>query len=183
MMEALCKPFADLKPTEQARLLEERYQSYDGNCRRTRWTIAQEYGLSSRTADRILRLNHLIPAFRELVDRGDIALQTAEGLSFLTEKEQEKVWDIIDRQGLKLTPKMASELRMHTGELTLEKVSEVLDALLVLQHSVNGGVSLKLPVSICDRYFSRMSTEQMTDVVEQALDAWFSGKGAAYVQS
>ena len=183
MMKALCKPFADLKPTEQARLLEERYQNYDGNCRRKRWTIAQEYGLSSRTANRILRLNHLIPAFRELVDNGDIALQTAEGLSFLTEKEQEQVWDIIDRQGLKLNPKMVSELRSHIGELTLERVSEVLDALLVLQHSVNSGVSLKLPVSLCDKYFSGMNAEQMTGVVEQALDAWFSGKGAAYVQS
>ena len=34
----------------------------------------------------------------------------------------------------------------------------------------------RLPDSICEKYFSGMSTVQMAEVVAQALEAWFSGK-------
>ena len=35
---------------------------------------------------------------------------------------------------------------------------------------------------ICEKYFSGMNAVQMAEVVVQALEAWFTGKEAAYVQ-
>ena len=146
--------------------------------RKSRDIIAAEYGFSSRSAARLLRLNKLIPDFKRLVDDGNLALLAAVDLSFLTEEEQRLVWDIISRQELKVKPRMAAELRSHSENLTAESIAEIIDAVTVRQHSVNAGVSLRLPNTICEKYFSGMSTEQMAAVVEQALAAWYEEKAA-----
>ena len=96
----------------------------------------------------------------------------------LTEEEQRLVWDIISRQDLKVKPRMAADLRSHSGNLTAESIAEIIDAVTVRQHSVNAGVSLKLPNTICEKYFAGMNTEQMAAVVEQALAAWYEEKAA-----
>ena len=52
-----------------------------------------------------------------------------------------------------------------------------MDALMVKKSSANVGVNLKLPNSICEKYFEGMDSEQMTSIVEQALSAWFESGG------
>ena len=104
-------------------------------------------------------------------------------MSFLEEGEQQAIWTLLNRQGLKLKPKAATELRKHGGELTEEKIVEILDALSINKRSGNEGLNLKLPNSLCEKYFSGMESNEMASIVEQALEAWFAGKGAAYVQS
>ena len=131
----------------------------------------------------MLRLNYLIPEFKKLVDEGSVALLAAVDMSFLEEGEQQAIWKLLNRQGLKLKPKAAAELRKHGGELTDDRIVEILDALSISKRSGNEGLNLKLPNSLCEKYFSGMESAEMALIVEQALDAWFSGKGAAYVQS
>lgn len=199
----LQRSFSELKPTEQAAVMAEHYEKmcgtmrheeivrelealtgqkdkaaggHNGHRRKSRDIIAAEYGFSSRSAARLLRLTHLILPFREAVDDGKLALTAAVDLSFLTEAEQQIVWSIVDRQGLKVKPKMAAELRKKSGDLTAEKAAEIIDGVSVRQHSVNSGVSLKLPNTICEKYFHGMSTAQMASVVEQALAAWYEEK-------
>ena len=201
----LQRSFSELKPSEQAAVMAEHYEKmcgtlrhdeivkelealtgkrdllsggHNGHRRKSRDIIAAEYGFSSRSAARLLRLNNLIPEFKKMVDDGSLALLAAVDLSFLTEEEQRLVWDIVDRQNLKVKPKMAAELRSHSGDLTVESIADIIDAVTVRQHSVNAGVSLRLPNTICEKYFAGMSTEQMAVVVEQALAAWYEEKAA-----
>jgi ParB family chromosome partitioning protein len=201
----LQRSFSELKLSEQAAVMAEHYEKMCGNLRhdeivkelealtgkrdllsgghnghrrKSRDIIAAEYGFSSRSAARLLRLNNLIPEFKKLVDDGSLALLAAVDLSFLTEKEQRLVWDIVDRQNLKVKPKMATELRSHSGDLTAENIADIIDAVTVRQHSVNAGVSLRLPHTVCERYFAGMNTEQMAAVVEKALAAWYEEKEA-----
>ena len=143
--------------------------------------IASEYGFSSRNAARYLRLNYLIQPFKNLMDENKIALLAAVDVSYLTEEEQQMLWNIVDRQGLKVKPVYAEKLRKASGDLTEEKVAEILEALQVKHTDGNAGVSFKLPKSICSKYFDGMDSKQMTAVVEQALTAWFEGKEAAIV--
>ena len=138
--------------------------------------IASEYGFSSRNAAR-----YLIQPFKNLMDENKIALLAAVDVSYLTEEEQQMLWNIVDRQGLKVKPVYAEKLRKASGDLTEEKVAEILEALQVKHTDGNAGVSFKLPKSICSKYFDGMDSKQMTAVVEQALTAWFEGKEAAIV--
>ena len=154
---------------------------HNGNKLKSLDVIASEYGFSSRNAARYLRINHLIQPFKNLMDENKIALLAAVDVSYLTEEEQQMLWNIVERQGLKVKPAYAEELRKASGDLTEEKMAEILEALQVKHTDGNAGVSFKLPKSICSKYFDGMDSKQMAAVVEQALAAWFEGKEAAVV--
>lgn len=91
------------------------------------------------------------------------------------------LWNIVERQGLKVKPAYAKKLRKAFGDMTEEKMAEILEALQVKHTDGNAGVSLKLPKVICSKYFDGMNSKQMPSVVEQALAVWFEGKEAAIV--
>lgn len=59
--------------------------------------IASEYGFSSRNSAKYLRLNHLIQPFKNLMDENKIALLAAVDVSYLTEEEQQMLWNIVKR--------------------------------------------------------------------------------------
>ena len=154
---------------------------HNGNKLKSLDVIASEYGFSSRNAARYLRLNHLIQPFKKLMDENKIALLAAVDVSYLTEEEQQMLWNIVERQGLKVKPVYAEKLRKASGSLTEEQMAEIIEALQVKHTDGNAGISFKLPKSICSKYFDGMDSKQMAAVVEQALAAWFEGKEAAVV--
>ena len=154
---------------------------HNGHKLKSRDAMAAEYGFSSRNAARYLRLNYLIQPFKNMMDENKIALLAAVDVSYLTEDEQKMLWNIVEHQGLKVKPAYAEKLRKESGSLTEEKMAEILEALQVKHSDGNAGVSLKLPKTICDKYFEGMNSKQMASVVEQALTAWFEGKEAAVV--
>ena len=153
---------------------------HNGHKLKSRDALAMEYGFSSRNAAR-LRLNYLVQPFKNLMDENKIALLAAVDVSYLTEEEQQMLWNIVERQGLKVKPAYAEKLRKASGSLTEEKMAEILEALQVKHTDGNAGVSFKLPKAICSKYFDGMDSKQMAAVVEQALAAWFEGKEAAVV--
>lgn len=154
---------------------------HNGHKLKNRDAMAAEYGFSSRNAARYLRLNYLIQPFKNLMDENKIALLAAVDVSYLTEEEQQMLWNIVERQGLKVKPVYAERLRKASGNLTEEKMAEILEALQVKHSDGNAGVSFKLPKAICNKYFEGMNSKQMASVVEQALAAWFEGKAVQSV--
>lgn len=154
---------------------------HNGHKLKNRDAMAAEYGFSSRNAARYLRLNYLIQPFKNLMDENKIALLAAVDVSYLTEDEQKMLWDMVERQGLRIKPAYAERLRKESGSLTEEKMAEILEALQVKHSDGNAGVSFKLPKAICNKYFEGMNSKQMASVVEQALAAWFEGKAAQSV--
>ncbi len=154
---------------------------HNGNKFKSLDVIASEYGFSSRNAARYLRLNYLIQPFKNLMDENKIALLAAVDVSYLSEDEQQMLWNIVERQGLKIKPIYAEKLRKASGDLTEEKMAEILEALQIKHSDGNTGVNLKLPKAICSRYFEGMNSKEMASVVEQALAAWFEGKAVQSV--
>lgn len=155
---------------------------HNGHRFKTRDVLAEEYGYSSRSAARYLRINSLIRPFKDLVDDNKIALLAAVDVSYLSEEEQETVYKVISAMGVKLKPKMAEELRKYGGELTEDMTESLIEGMIVRKASCDDGTRVKLPDNICEKYFSGMNAVQMAEVVVQALEAWFTGKEAAYVQ-
>ena len=197
------RSFAELMPSEKAAVMAAHYDKvccqgkrndiirelqvlsgvnpeetccHNGNKFKSLDVVASEYGFSSRNAARYLRLNYLIQPFKNLMDENKIALLAAVDVSYLSEDEQQMLWNIVERQGLKIKPMYAEKLRKASGNLTEEKMAEILEALQVKHSDGNAGVNLKLPKAICSRYFEGMNSKQMAAVVEQALAAWFEGK-------
>ena len=199
------RSFNDLLPSEKAAVMAEQYDKtccqgkrndiirelellsgetestcgHNGHKLKSRDALAQEYGFSSRNAARYLRLNYLIRPFKVLMDKNGIPLLAAVDVSYMPEEEQQALYDLMDERNLKITPKMAAQLRKASGNLDEDKMLEIIDGLKVKKNT--NGISLKLPQAICSKYFEGMNAEQMASIVEQALDAWYAGKEAAHV--
>ena len=124
----------------------------------------------------------MIRLFKDLVDDNKIILLEAVDVSYLSEEEQETVYKVISAMRVELKPKMAEELRKHGVELTEDRTESVIEAMIVRKAFCDDGTRVRLPDNICEKYFSGMNDVQMAEVVAQALEAWFSGKEAPYVQ-
>lgn len=200
------RSFNDLLPSEKAAVMAEQYDKtccqgkrndiirelellsgetestcgHNGHKLKSRDALAQEYGFSSRNAARYLRLNYLIRPFKVLMDKNGIPLLAAVDVSYMPEEEQQALYNLMNERNLKITPKMAAQLRKASGDLDEDKMLEIIDGLKVKKNP--NGISLKLPQAIYSKYFEGMNAEQMASIVEQALDAWFAGKEVAHVQ-
>ena len=132
--------------------------------------------MTGRNIARYMRVDKLIRPFKDKLDAGDMTLTAAVELSYLSEDEQETV----AAQDVKVDEKAAKAVRAVAGELTEEKLEEILHpAKAPAQVKM---VSVKIPAEAEEKYFSGLKAKDRADLVMQALEAWFAGKGAAYVQ-
>ena len=203
----LQRSFAELLPSEKATVMAEHYEKVCGNLKRkeivqelealsgktpsdagghnghqvkSRDIVAREYGFSSRNAARYLRINHLIKPFKELMDDGNLALLSAMDISYLTEDEQQVVYDIMEQTGMKLRPKIATALRNASGSLTADKAADIMESVAGKKKAAT--VSLRIPSELCNKYMDGLKPDQMVALIERALAAWVtSGKEAANV--
>ena len=191
------RSFTDLAPSEKAAVLSARYEKvisqgrrndilqeieeigtcgHDVHKSRSRDGIGEEYGMTGRNIARYMRVDKLIRPFKDRLDAGELTLAAAVELSYLSEDEQVIVAD----KDASINEKAAKSIRAAAGELTDNKLEEIL-------HPVRGSapakaVSVKIPAEAEEKYFSGMKAKERTDLVMKALEAWFSGKEAAYVQ-
>lgn len=132
--------------------------------------------MTGRNIARYMRVDKLIRPFKDRLDAGEMTLTAAVELSYLSEDEQASV----AAQDVKVDEKTAKAVRAAAGELTAEKLGEILHpAVKPLQAR---SVSIKVPAEAEEKYFSGMKAKERTELVMKALDAWFAGKEAAYVQ-
>ena len=88
--------------------------------------LGEEYGMTGRNIARYMRLDRLIPEFKEAVDKGTLAMVAAVDLSYLNVKMQKLIQQVAEAEGKKLKPKQAVELRKMGKEITKEAVEKVL---------------------------------------------------------
>lgn len=88
--------------------------------------LGEEYGMTGRNIARYMRLDRLIPEFKDAVDKGTLAMVAAVNLSYLNVKMQKLIQQVAEADGKKLKPKQAVELRRMGKEITKEAVEDVL---------------------------------------------------------
>ena len=191
------RAFSELLPSEKAAVLAARYEKvisqgkrndilheieetgtcgHDVHKSKSRDGIGEEYGMTGRNIARYMRVDKLIPEFKDKLDGGEMTLTAAVELSYLSEAEQ----GIAASENGQIDEKKAKAIRAAAGELTSEKMEEILHP---AKKSAQGRpVSIKIPADVEEKYFSGMKAKERTDVVIKALDAWFAGKEAAHVQ-
>lgn len=197
------RSFTDLLPSEKAAVLAERYEKvtcqgkrndilqeiallegkdvevscgHSDHKTKSRDVLGSEYELSGSSVARLLRLNKLIPVLKEMVDAQTLAFMVAVKLSNFSEGEQAVIAELAKHGKLKLNPKSVDKIASVAGEITSEKVMEILggDA----KEKVPKVVKLKVPAEIYMKYFSNMKLIEAEAIVGKALEAWFQ-KGAA----
>ena len=139
--------------------------------------LGEEYGMTGRNIARYMRLDRLIPEFKDAVDKGTLAMVAAVDLSYLNVKMQKLIQQVAEAEGKKLKPKQAVELRKMGKEITKEAVESVLAG---KEQKKSQSVSVKLPVGLYEKYFAQMDARAVQEIMEKALEGYF-GKEAAGV--
>lgn len=94
----------------------------------SRELLAEEVGESASNIQRFIRLTYLIPELLELVDEKRIALRPAVELSYISEDNQEFLYDIFKYDEATPTLSQAQLLRKldEKGELTEDKLEDIM---------------------------------------------------------
>ena len=124
-----------------------------------------------------MRLDRLIPEFKDAVDKGSMAMVAAVDLSYLNVKMQKMIQQVAEDEGKKLKPKQAVELRKMGKEITKEGIESVLAG---KERKKPQSVSVKLSVELYEKYFAQMDVGAVQEIMEKALEGYF-GKEAAGV--
>lgn len=123
---------------------------------------------SGRQVKRYIRLTNLIPELLKLVDHGDIALNTAVGLSYLKPCEQRWVQEAIEYEGCTPSLSQACRLKNASRAGSLDKD----DVFLIMQEEKpNQRRTIKIPRDTLLRYFPQNYTdEQIRKEILQSLE-------------
>ena len=194
------RSFTDLLPSEKAAVLAERYEKvmcqgkrndileeivrlngvdasdtcgHDVHKSKNRDSIGEDYGMTGRNIARYMRLNQTVEQIKEMVDAGTMAMVTAVELSYLSEEEQKQVCMVLDEYGVKIKNAQAVELHNAAGSLTEDMVKSI----LVGEIKEKPVSDAKVFTQIKKKYFKGKSTEEVLEVLEQALASWFAGEG------
>lgn len=172
------RSFTDLAPSGKAAVLSARYEKvinqgkrndilreieeigtceHDVHKSKSRDGIGEEYGMTGRNIARYMRVDKLIRPFKDRLDAGDMTLTAAVELSYLSEDEQEAV----AAQDVKVDAKTAKAVRTATGELTEEKMEEILH--LAKASTQAKMISVKMPAEAEEKYFSGLKAKERTE--------------------
>lgn len=196
----LQRSFAELLPSEKAAVLVARYEKISSQGKRndirqeiealeetcghdvhksqkSRDGLGEEYGMTGRNIARYMRLDRLIPEFKDAVDKGTLVMVAAVDLSYLNVKMQKMIQQVTEAEGKKLKPKQAVELRKMGKDITKEGIESVLAG---KEQKKSQSVSVKLPMELYEKYFAQMDARAVQEIIEKALEGYL-GKEATGV--
>ena len=94
-------------PMEIAKKYKKYFEEYNQN----RKEICKDNNISNGTFQKYLRLNYLIPELQELVNNKKLGINPAEHISFLDEKNQFKITEIIQNYNYKITNNIVQKIK------------------------------------------------------------------------
>ena len=94
-------------PIEIAKKYKKHFKEYNQN----RKQICRDKNISNGTFQKYLRLNYLIPELQELVNNKKLGINSAEHISFLDEKNQIKIAEIIQNYNYEITDSIAKKIK------------------------------------------------------------------------
>lgn len=149
--------------------------------KRIRDISADEYGISSATVSRLIRINELCDELKKLVDAGNIKIRPAVELSYIPKDAQKRLYDQMSVIGeTTIDMKRAKELRQmysSNNDFTDEQIDQILNF-------INEGKTeekphkIALTADVFNRYLSNVPKKEVVSIIEKALEMYFKGERA-----
>ena len=134
--------------------------------------VGKEHGLSKDTIARYLRVDKLIPELKKRLDNDDIALRVAVSLSYLGDKEQKVIEDLLSN-GQWISIGQASTLKEAYKEK--EKLSK--DAIKKILKPVAKVKPVKLGGEFLSQYFNdKQDSNEIERIINEALSQYYAGR-------
>ena len=91
--------------------IAKKYKKYFGEYNQNRKEICKDKNISNGTFQKYLRLNYLILELQKLVNNKKLGINPAEHISFLDEKNQFKIAEIIQNYNYEITDSIAKKIK------------------------------------------------------------------------
>ena len=198
----LQRGFNDLKISEQARIIARRYSEMFSQGKRndiineiralngesdskgnSREKVAEEYGLSRNTIARLVRISKLTDCILQWLDLGELSIRAGVELSYLTECEQDILWQIntVDNSGhmlMKISESQARDLRVLSADCKKESLelsgNQMLKVLAIKKKKPNKKIAIN--PNTYKKYFTDKSNDEIQQIVEQALEMYYNDR-------
>lgn len=133
--------------------------------------IGKDSGESGRQIQRYIRLTELIPPILDMVDEKQIAFNPAVEISYLTENEQQDLYNTMQSEDC--TPSLAQAQRMkklsQDGRLNIDVIFSILT-----EEKPNQKEKFQIQRDRIERFFPKnFSTKQKEDLIIQLLESWY----------
>ena len=133
--------------------------------------LGEQVGESRNQIQRYIRLTELIPSLLEMVDEKQIAFNPAVELSYLSENEQQDLYNTMQSEDC--TPSLAQAQRMkklsQDGRLSVDVIFSILT-----EEKPNQKERFNIQRERIDRFFPKnFSEKQKEDLIVQLLESWY----------
>jgi ParB family chromosome partitioning protein len=143
----------------------------------TRDKLGEEYGLSSRSVARYLRLNKLNHELKEQVDEGKIAMRAGVDLSYLSEENQEMIDAIVAEDTFKVDMKKASLIRQYDkeGKLNWKSAKGIITG--EAMKDPDKLKPFKIQSKVWSKYFKADTDKKdIEKIIDKALELYFTNQ-------
>ena len=139
---------------------------------KSRDLLAQNSNDSGTQIQRYIRLTNLIPEFLDKVDERKLSFIPAVELSYLTQEQQQWLYDILTREEKFGIPvKQASKLKgiSQNGELTYDKIDKI-----IIEKNHEPPKAIKVPYKAVKEFFPPDTTpKEYEKTIQKALEEFF----------
>ena len=163
-------------PMEIARKYKKYFEEYNQN----RKEICKDKNISNGTFQKYLRLNYLIPELQEFVNNKKLGINPAEHISFLDEKNQFKITEIIQNYNYKITDIIAQKMKRDFRKSKKLGENYILSKEKIESYKNEKSFKLTFTQEEIQKYFNGMPNkkikEYIINILENTKDVW----GTAY---
>ena len=163
-------------PMEIARKYKKYFEEYNQN----RKEICKNKNISNGTFQKYLRLNYLIPELQEFVNNKRLGINPAEHISFLDEKNQFKITEIIQNYNYKITDIIAQKMKRDFRKSKKLGENYILSKEKIESYKNEKSFKLTFTQEEIQKYFNGMPNkkikEYIINILENTEDVW----GTAY---
>ncbi|AFV01096.1 MULTISPECIES: ParB/RepB/Spo0J family partition protein [unclassified Dehalobacter] len=133
--------------------------------------LAKQTGESGPQIHRYIRLTFLLPSILEMVDEKEIAFNPAVEISYLSENEQQDLYNTIQSEDCTPSLSQAQRIKKFSQEGRLN--ADVIYSILT-EEKPNQKERFHIQRDRIDRYFPKNFTEkQKEELVVQLLESWY----------
>ena len=163
-------------PMEIAKKYKKYFEEYNQN----RKEICKNKNISNGTFQKYLRLNYLIPELQELVNNKKLGINPAEHISFLDEKNQFKIAEIIQNYNYEITDSIAQKIKRDFRKSKKLGENYILSKEKLESYKNEKSLKIIFTQEEIEKYFNDIPNKEIKEyiinILENTKDVW----GTAY---
>lgn len=135
--------------------------------------VGEEYGMSRASVARLLRIDKLSDSLKEYVDSGKLAVNSAVSLSYISEKSQNDIAELLAEYSVDMKKaKLLRECADEDGNIDISDIIKIIDG---KKEDVTKPKSVMIDNAVYDRFFDKsVKKEEVSDTIEKALEFYFA---------